>query len=278
MEKSQVKGYKIFDENWKCRDKQYTCPGRFKEDVEPKAREIGMHFYLSIVDCLDEVDTEYWYRWCYGHAVRIAEVIAHGETDADESPGVSKICCTNDLEIVREISMDEAMAMSNIGVECYGYGNTGNGNHGNCNAGFYNNGYSNTGCRNTGDCNSGSGNTGDYNTGHRNIGNHNTGDDNKGNCNTGRRNKGNRNTGDYNVSSYNVGCFNTEEPKLTMFNKPSDWTYDDWRFSLARRIIYRIISGELDWSRLVDEEKDVIRSLPNFDPDIFEKCTGIKVS
>lgn len=41
-----VRGYKVFNPDWKCRDKQYTCPGKFKEDVEPEceySRKVGRH-------------------------------------------------------------------------------------------------------------------------------------------------------------------------------------------------------------------------------------------
>ena len=29
-----IKGYKVFNSDWTCRNKQYTCPGKFEEDVE----------------------------------------------------------------------------------------------------------------------------------------------------------------------------------------------------------------------------------------------------
>ena len=99
-----------------------------------------------------------------------------------------------------------------------------------------------------------------------------------------------------------------------MFNKPSDWTYDDWLGSDARHLLNQIPKnvvewvysedmtdeekaaypthettggylkvldeaecGQLWWGELSDEEKNVIKSIPNFDSDIFEQCTGIKV-
>ena len=31
------------------------------------------------------------------------------------------------------------------------------------------------------------------------------------------------------------------------------------------------------WDGLEDEEKNIIKSIPNFDPDIFRQCTGIEV-
>lgn len=37
-----VKGFKVFNPDRTCRDKQYTCPGEFKEDVKPMACSAGM--------------------------------------------------------------------------------------------------------------------------------------------------------------------------------------------------------------------------------------------
>lgn len=33
-----VKGFKVFKPDWTCRDKQYTCPGEFKEDGNSRKR------------------------------------------------------------------------------------------------------------------------------------------------------------------------------------------------------------------------------------------------
>ena len=30
---NKVKGYKVFNPDWTCRGKQYSCPGNFEEDV-----------------------------------------------------------------------------------------------------------------------------------------------------------------------------------------------------------------------------------------------------
>lgn len=35
--------------------------------------------------------------------------------------------------------------------------------------------------------------------------------------------------------------------------------------------------GQLWWGSLSDFQKNYIRSIPNFDAEIFEQCTGIKV-
>lgn len=198
---------------------------------------------------------------------------------------------------------------SNAGNCNAGHRNTGNWNTGNRNVGKYNTGNFNIGKCNTGDCN-----TGDHNAGYHNVGKHNTGNMNIGYWNTGDGNTGNGNTGDWNISSFNTGCFMTEEQNIMMFNKPSDWTYRMWLDSTARILLKHILRGavkwvdsenmtneekaahpehettggylkEIDesgsaqfwWDRLNDESKEIIKALPNFDPDIFYECTGIKV-
>lgn len=100
-----------------------------------------------------------------------------------------------------------------------------------------------------------------------------------------------------------------------MFNKPSDWTFEDWHRSEARIILdniptnvprwirsddmtdeekeqhskYEITGGYLKepddskcvqawWDNLSDHEKDIVKSLPNFDAEIFKEITGIDVN
>ena len=99
-----------------------------------------------------------------------------------------------------------------------------------------------------------------------------------------------------------------------LFNHPSDMTYQEWLQSDARHLLkqipknvvevvyeedmteeekaayptYRVTGGylktlnksecgQLWWNNLEQEDKDIIRAIPNFDPDIFFECTGIKV-
>lgn len=160
--------------------------------------------------------------------------------------------------------------------------NSGNYNAGDFNAGNRNVGNYNTGSFNTGDCNVGDHNSGDYNTGNFNDGDHNTGNCNFGNSNTGGYNVGDYNTGDLNTGSYSAGCFNTLiNQTITMFNKPSDWTMEDWVGSKARVIILSMFWNEeekqVQWDNLSEEDKAIVMSLPNFDAEIFEECTGIRV-
>ena len=302
-----VKGYKVFNPDWTCSGKQYTCPGKFEEKGELEVCGHGMHFCQTAADC---------FNYCrFDSKNKVAEVIAYGEvkTDGDKS-------CTDKLEIVREIPWDEVLRITNIGKNCTGCRNTGDRNTGNRNTGDCNTGNRNTGDRNTGNRNTGYRNTGDcntgyYNTGNGNTGNWNTGDRNIGNFNAGNWNTGDCNTGDWNKSSFNTGCFNTKEQKIMLFNKPSDMTYCEWLESDARWLLNQIPKnvvkwvyeedmtdeekaahptyettggylkvldesecGQLWWNSLSDEDKTIIKAIPNFDVDIFEECTGIKVN
>ena len=99
-----------------------------------------------------------------------------------------------------------------------------------------------------------------------------------------------------------------------MFNKPSDWTFRKWLDSDARWLLSHIPKNVTTWvyaCDMTDQEKadhpehqttggylktldeadvaqtwwdvldqrkrDIILDLPNFDADIFFKCTGINV-
>jgi len=173
---------------------------------------------------------------------------------------------------------------------------------------------------NTGDSNTGSYNSGNYNSGFCNTGIFNIGDCNTGNANRGDCNSGSFNIGDYNSASYAFGCFNTQsvpEPKIFLFNKPSNWTLWDWLHSAACEFLselttlltvwmdeedmsyeekeerpeYKTQGGYLKtrsreeqitltiakWKELSDERKREILSIPNFDKAIFKQITGIDV-
>ena len=281
---NEVKGYKVFKPDWTCRGFRFEVGKTFEEDVTPRCCSRGFHFCTKASDCFSYYD--------FAAENKVAEVVALGDVDTDVE---DTKCCTNKIRIVREITWQELLTIVNIGKNCTGLCNTGN--------------------RNTGNCNTGGRNTGNRNTGNRNIGNWNTGNCNTGNCNTGDRNTGNRNTGDWNKSSFNTGCFMTEEQNIMFFNKPSDWTYNDWLLSDARYLLSEMPKSVVKWicsSDMTDEEKaehpthettggylkvldesecgqtwwdglrecekNIIFSLPNFDSDIFFQCTGIDVN
>ena len=199
-------------------------------------------------------------------------------------------------------------------MEIRGDCNSGNWNSGNRNSGDCNSGHWNSGNRNSGDCNSGHWNSGDRNSGDCNSGNRNSGNWNSGIWNSGDRNSGDWNSGDWNSGNYSNGCFNTTEPKIYLFNKPSNWTYCDWLNSKAQKILKQIPVWKLEyisvekmtekekaehpeakitggylreedhsadvqqwWRNLEECEKDEIKAIPNFDKEIFKEITGIEV-
>ena len=253
-----IKGYKVFNPDWTCRNFQYEVGKTFEEDVTPKCCSRGFHFCTKASDCFN--------YYSFNPENKVAEVLALGtvDTESDDTK-----CCTNKIQIVREISWQELLTIVNTGKGCTGLCNTGN----------------------------------------RNTGNRNTGDWNTGDCNTG-----DWNTGDWNFSSFNTGCFMTKEQKIMLFDKPTDWTYRDWINSDARYALVHIPKNVVEWVSsydMTDEEKEkyptyettggylkvldesesaqiwwdgltegvknTIKSLPNFDAEIFRKCTGIKV-
>ena len=236
----RVKGYKVFNPDWTCspngNTKQYTCPGKFEEDITPVRCGHGMHFCRKASDCFN------YYN--FDPENKVAEVIAYGDIVEEGDK-----CCTNKLEIVREIPWQELLTIVNTGKGC-------------------------TGLENTGDWN----------------------------------------TGDWNTASYNTGCFNTEEQKIMLFNKPSKMTYREWIDSDASCLLNQISKdvvewvyeeymtdeekaanptyettggylkvldesecGQIWWDSLSERQKNIIKSIPNFDAEIFEQCTGIKV-
>ena len=284
--KTMVKGYKVFNPDWTCMNKQYTCPGTFEEDVNPSVCNVGMHFCKNAADCFRYYD--------FDPNNHVAEVIAHGTVAEGEDK-----CATNKLEIVREIPWAEVLEIMNTGKACTGRCNSGNRNSGNRNSGNRNSGNRNSGNRNSGNWNSGDWNSGDWNS---------------GDWNSGNWNSGNRNSGDWNKTSFSNGCFNTVSPKIYMFNKPTDWTLEHWLNCRARYLLNQIDDCPLEyvwfdsmtdeekaahpeaettggylkerttadnarkwWAGLSADDRNIIFSLPNFDAAIFKEITGIDV-
>ena len=279
-----MKGYKVFDKDWTCREFQYEVGKTYEMKEDPDCCKRGFHFCGKLIDCFKYYD--------FDSENKVAEIEALGAIDDD---GNEEKYCTNKIKIVRELTWHEVLDLVNTGKH-----NTGN---------------RNTGNRNTGNLNTGNRNTGNLNTGNRNTGNLNTGRGNAGGRNTGDRNTGDWNTGDWNSTDFSTGCFNTKEEKIRLFNKRSKWTYRDWRCSLARDLMcdcpytktvwinekymtdsekeenptWERTGGYLKiieatnkdkqnwWDNLDDEDQEEIKSLPNFDKEIFKEITGIEV-
>ena len=240
-EKNIVKGYKTFNYDWTCRNFQYEVGKEYTMPESPKRCERGFHFCLKAVDCFS------YYN--FNPDNKVAEVEAFGDIDYHDDDSKA---CTNGIRIVRELTWGEVLELVNTGTGCSGMRNSGNWN------------------------------------------------------------SGNWNSGDWNHTNFSAGIFNTEEQKIRMFNKESDWTYRDWLNSRARYILmnvprvvvewiwsddmtdeekskhpdYETTGGYLKvtdkrscatdwWNGLSKDNKDEIKSLPNFDFSIFCECVGI---
>jgi len=270
-----VKGFKVFNPDWTC-----------NPNGKPFQYEVGGIYEEDVKPmvcdrgfhfCEKAADCFNYYQ--FNPENKVAEVIALGEVDSDGTKS-----CTNKIQIVREIPWQELLEIVNTGKGCTGLCNSGN--------------------RNSGDWNSGDCNSGDWNSGNWNSGNRNSGD----------WNSGNRNSGDWNKTNFSNGCFNTVEPKIYLFNKPSEWTYRDWLNSEARYLLNQIPGDVLEyiwldnmtdeekaaypeaettggylkvldnsecaviwWRGLSDRQKNIITAIPNFDKAIFKEITGIDV-
>lgn len=234
-----MKGYKVFNSNWTCRDFQYEVGKEFKIDEKPEACSKGFHFCKNVIDCFNYYD--------FDSNNKVAEVEALGELDTNDN----KKFCTNHIKIVRELNWHEVLELVNTGKDCTGKGNSGNWNSGNCNS------------------------------------------------------------GNWNSTNYSSGCFCTVPQKIMIFDTPSDMTFEEWRESEAYRFLntmprigfiyaenmtkeekekhpeHKTTGGYLKkptkediqawWDGLLLYKKDVIKSIPNFDAEKFEICTGIKV-
>ena len=312
-----MKGYKAFNSNLTCREFQFEIGKTYEHKGEIEPCKSGFHFCKNLVDC-------YKY-YPISDETRICRVEAVGNIKTDDDVKY----CTDKITILSEI--ENPRLKSNLSDSNSGYCNSGDRNSGNWNSGNRNSGYWNSGNRNSGDwnsgdwnsgdwnsgdCNSGNRNPGDCNSGDWNSGNWNSGNRNSGDCNSGNRNSGNCNSGDWNSGNWNSGVFNTEKsPKILIFDKPSDWTINDWDCSQAKSVMdkcpysqsvfvyesdmtneekeihpeYKTIGGyikiititnndrQIWWDALLNEEKEAVKELPNFDTDKFKKCTGITV-
>ena len=285
-----MRGYKIFNADWTCLGKQYSCLGEFEENVEPKVGESGMHFCRNAIDCFN--------YYSFSPKNHVAEIEAFG--DISEST-ISKCCCSNKIKIIREIQWSELLELVNVGENCTGFKNTGN----------MNSGHYNTGNRNPGNHNTGVKNYGSWNSGHQNFGGENSGNRNFGQRNTGDNNTGNRNAGDWNSGSYNVGDHTDADVIITEIGG----TLSEWYQSKAHEILEKMPLSHFEcvafcnmtddekamhpeatttgsflrlvaatnterqnwWDSLSKKEQQKVVSIPNFDPAIFKKITGITV-
>ena len=257
----RIKG---FDKNLCCRGMQYEVGKEYStgaEHITPKdlCSDKVLHYCDSLRDVNDYYDCDSDNRYCE------IEVLGEEVTDGGKYG-------SNHIKIIREIVGEELELLK---------GHT-NGNTGLFNSGSRNSGYFNSGNWNSGDLNSGYCNSGDCNSGIFNSCNHTNG----------------------------VFC-NQEDKDIRIFNIPSGMSYDEFinsiyykalsssTFKLTKWIGYTddekkndkkkaLVRGYLKeysykeacanwWEAMTEDNKETIKSMPNFDADVFEDITGIKI-
>ena len=288
----RIKG---FDKNLCCRGMQYEIGKEYTtEGKNLTSYDLCTNKVLHYCDSIQKVNNFYP---CADNDNRYCEIEVLGEevTDGDKYG-------SNHIKIVREIIGEELEL-----IKGHINGNTGLFNKGQFNSGNYNSGNINSGNYNSGNRNGGHGNSG-----HRNSGDYNSGDDNSGNWNIGNCNNGDCNSGIFNSCTRSNGAFCTENnEKINLFNKPSGMTFAEFvdskyyrainssTFTLTEWIEYTdeekkeserkaLDEGYLKaytykeacknwWKNMTKENKKIVKSIPNFDAEVFEHITGIKV-
>lgn len=291
---------KGFDKDLRCRGMQFEVGKEYSTGAADADIKLCTNTVFHFCDSLKKVHTHYSVTLKENN--RFCEIEVLGALVSDDTK-----CGSNRIRIVREILGDELNIMRGLTD-----GNTGVFNSGDCNSGYCNNGNQNSGNWNSGSRNSGNWNSGSHNSGDWNSGSRNSGDWNSGRGNSGSRNSGNWNSGDWNSGNCNSGFFCTNSPKLRLFNKETDFTMEEFiktewyavltsgEFNLTKWRAYtdeekaqderkRFIGGELItipykeacanwWASLSDEDKAIIKTIPNFDANIFAEITGIDVT
>ena len=257
-----MKGYKVFNPDWTCRDFQYEVGKNYEMDELSVCCDRGFHFCVKLVDC--------FFYYDFNPENKVAEIETYGEVDTDDN---SKYC-TNKIKIVRELSWEEVLRMVNTGKDNTGFKNSGN--------------------RNSGNRNSGDWNSGDWNSGNRNSGNRNSGDWNKCSFSNGIFNTIPPKIYMFNKpTNFTYHDWLDSLAKLIMNSYPKDrlvWIYENnmSKEEKENNPSYKTMGGYLKlekakeqaqewWDGLPDREKEIVMNLPNFDANIFKEITGIDV-
>ena len=132
---------------------------------------------------------------------------------------------------------------------------------------------------------------------------------NSGRYNSGRHNSGNFNSGYYNSGDYNSGYFNNTNSKVRLFNKNTDIEFNSEIIDKLNNILYKVKplltyvskdqmteqelkdnpsanttggflrnEGKQSWVNVTKEDFEFIKSLPNFDANVFKELTGVDLN
>ena len=121
-----MKAYKIFNPDFTCKGYQYKVGERYKYKQRPILYERGFHA------CIKPSKLFSYYTFNPNNIV--CEVEIHGKWVGNESDKI----CTNDIEIIRQLTWEEVLKICNDGKDNVGYSNTGGSNTGDWNTGYFN--------------------------------------------------------------------------------------------------------------------------------------------
>ena len=260
---------KGFDKNLCCRGYQFEIGKDYKIDL-PEGYKLTENDLCSnkVFHFCDGLSKVHGFYSCSDENNRYCIIEALGQLcETDDK------CGSDHIRIVREIVGDELKIAKDLT---------------NGNSGLFNSGYRNSGDRNSGDRNSGDLNSGDLNSGYRN---------------SGDRNSGDLNSGVFNKTNGSNGVFCNQEPKICIFNIQTDWTLSEFYKSKYWDAICSSdfpltewkqktetpengVDGELIvntyedacrrwWDGMTKANKKIIKSIPNFNIDVFCDITGI---
>lgn len=99
---ASVCGYKAFNKDWTCINRQYSCPGEFRSQNIPFVCQHGMHFCIN----LDDVFKFYGYDL---RKIHVAEVKAFGNV----AFGGDK-CATDGLQIIKELTIGDILSKAKM--------------------------------------------------------------------------------------------------------------------------------------------------------------------
>ena len=97
-----MKGYKVFNEDWTCRDFKYVVGKTYEMEESPLCCDRGFHFCTNLADCFN--------YYSFNTNNKVAEVEALGEIDKANDDTKH---CTNKIKIVRELAWEEVLTLCN---------------------------------------------------------------------------------------------------------------------------------------------------------------------
>jgi hypothetical protein len=234
-----VKGYKVFNSDWKCRDYQFKVGKTFKHEGTIGLCEEGFHFCENAADCFS--------YYSFDPDNKIAEVEAIGNVEND---GGDK-SVTDELVIVREVTWEEMLTMVNQGK-------------------------GNSGLRNTGDCNTGDWNLSDRNAGCFNTENHNPmffDQESDISWNDWYWHDGRRVLESFRYSPTDW----IWDDDMTDEEKTQHPEYKATQGYLKTNPLSYKEAFQQYWGKLSIENKAVVLTIPNFDANKFKLITGVDV-